>query len=84
MLEWFDEQLGTIQKRDENSDKGGTMRLGAYSCNLTDDTFASAAYAKKEISEKSRPSRVKTMAFTVENISGMDSEQERSGSRNKL
>jgi CTP synthase len=54
MLEWFDEQLGTIQKRDENSDKGGTMRLGAYSCNLTDDTFASAAYAKKEISERHR------------------------------
>ncbi len=54
MLEWFDEQLGTIQKRDEKSDKGGTMRLGAYSCNLADDTFALTAYAKKEISERHR------------------------------
>ncbi len=54
MLEWFDEQLGTIQKRDEQSDKGGTMRLGAYSCNLADDTFALSAYAKKEISERHR------------------------------
>ena len=54
MLEWFDEQLGTVQKRDEHSDKGGTMRLGAYSRNLVDDTFASAPYAKKEISERHR------------------------------
>jgi len=54
MLEWFDVQLGTIQKRDEKSDKGGTMRLGAYSCNLADDTFALTAYAKKEISERHR------------------------------
>ncbi len=54
MLEWFDEQLGTIQKRDEHSDKGGTMRLGAYSCNLTDNTMALTAYAKKEISERHR------------------------------
>jgi CTP synthase len=54
MLEWFDEQLGTIQKRDEHSDKGGTMRLGAYSCNLNEDTLASAAYGVKEISERHR------------------------------
>ncbi len=54
MLEWFDEQLGTIQKRDEHSDKGGTMRLGAYSCNLNPDTLAYAAYGVKEISERHR------------------------------
>ena len=54
MLEWFDEQLGTIQKRDEHSDKGGTMRLGAYSCNLKENTLASAAYGVKEISERHR------------------------------
>jgi len=54
MLEWFDEQLGTIQKRDEHSDKGGTMRLGAYSCNLEEGTLASAAYGVKEISERHR------------------------------
>jgi len=54
MLEWFDEQLGTTQKRDEHSDKGGTMRLGAYSCNLNEGTLASAAYVVKEISERHR------------------------------
>jgi len=54
MLEWFDEQLGTIQTRDEHSDKGGTMRLGAYSCNLNPDTLASAAYGVNEISERHR------------------------------
>lgn len=54
MLEWFDEQLGTTQKRDEHSDKGGTMRLGAYPCNLNENTLASAAYGVKEISERHR------------------------------
>jgi len=54
MLEWFDEQLGTIQKRDEHSDKGVTMRLGTYSCNLNEGTLASAAYGVKEISERHR------------------------------
>jgi len=54
MLEWFDEQLGTVQTRDEHSDKGGTMRLGAYSCHLNPDTLASAAYGVKEISERHR------------------------------
>jgi len=54
MLEWFDEQLGITQKRDEHSDKGGTMRLGAYPCNLNENTLASAAYGVKEISERHR------------------------------
>jgi CTP synthase len=54
MLEWFDEQLGTIQKRDENSAKGGTMRLGAYSCHLNQGTLASAAYGVEKISERHR------------------------------
>ena len=30
MEEWFDDKSGTIEKRDVHSDKGGTMRLGAY------------------------------------------------------
>ena len=54
MLEWFDEQLGITQKRDEHSDKGGTMRLGAYPCNLNENTLASAAYGVKEISDRHR------------------------------
>ncbi|MFH1674004.1 MAG: CTP synthase [Pseudomonadota bacterium] len=54
MKEWFDYQKKTIQKRDVSSDKGGTMRLGAYPCLLREDTFAYKAYKKKEVSERHR------------------------------
>lgn len=54
MLEWFDEKTGSIQKRDVDSDKGGTMRLGAYSCVLKEDTFAHRAYRTDQISERHR------------------------------
>ncbi len=54
MLEWFDEKTGSIQKRDVNSDKGGTMRLGAYSCVLNEGTFAHRAYRTDKISERHR------------------------------
>jgi CTP synthase len=33
---------------------GGTMRLGAYPCNLTDGSFARAAYGAPQISERHR------------------------------
>jgi CTP synthase len=54
MKEWFDYQSQTMQKRDVDSDKGGTMRLGAYPCILAKDTTAYRAYGKKEISERHR------------------------------
>ncbi len=54
MLEWLDERTGTIQRRDESSDKGATMRLGAYPCHLQKDTFAHRAYGTEEISERHR------------------------------
>ncbi len=54
MLEWFDERSGTVQRRDESSDKGATMRLGAYSCHLKQDTLAYQAYGVKKISERHR------------------------------
>jgi len=54
MKEWYDEQTKQVEKRDEESDKGGTMRLGAYPCKLVPDTFAMAAYKKEEISERHR------------------------------
>jgi CTP synthase len=54
MKEWFDYQKKTTQKRDISSDKGGTMRLGAYPCLLREDTFAYKAYDKKEVSERHR------------------------------
>jgi len=55
MREWFDEKTQTIQKRDVNSEKGGTMRLGAYPCKLTEKiTHAYKAYQTDKISERHR------------------------------
>ncbi len=54
MEEWFDDKSGTIQKRDIHSDKGGTMRLGAYPCKLEKDTVAHRAYGKETIAERHR------------------------------
>ena len=54
MTEWFDYKSETVQKRDVTSDKGGTMRLGAYPSILKEDTVAHRAYKKKEISERHR------------------------------
>ncbi len=54
MLEWYDEQTQTIQKRDAGSDKGATMRLGAYRCSLEPDTLAEKAYGSTDISERHR------------------------------
>lgn len=54
MKEWYDERTQQVEKRDEDSDKGGTMRLGAYPCKLNPDTFAMAAYKTEEISERHR------------------------------
>jgi len=54
MKEWFDYQSQSIQKRDITSDKGGTMRLGAYPCVLSAKSVAYKAYRKREISERHR------------------------------
>ena len=54
MSEWYDDKTGSVQKRDVTSDKGGTMRLGAYPCNVKPDTFAYQAYGILEISERHR------------------------------
>lgn len=52
--EWYDYRNKKTQVRDENSDFGGTLRLGAYPCVLKEDTLAHAAYKEKEISERHR------------------------------
>jgi CTP synthase len=54
MTEWFDYQTQSIQRRDITSDKGGTMRLGAYPCVLKEDSVAFKAYGQNEISERHR------------------------------
>ena len=54
MREWFDYRTQKIEKRDELSDMGGTMRLGAYPCSLLPDTLAAKAYRKEEVEERHR------------------------------
>lgn len=54
MLSWYDEKTKTIQRRDICSEKGGTMRLGAYPCIIKEGTLASTAYETCEISERHR------------------------------
>ncbi len=54
MLEWYDDKTKSTEKRDITSDKGATMRLGAYPCRLKEDTFAFNAYKTKDISERHR------------------------------
>jgi CTP synthase len=52
--EWFDYRNNIVQVRDEHSDMGGTLRLGAYPCTLIDGTLAKQAYGVGEISERHR------------------------------
>ena len=54
LKEWTDYKNQTIQKRDEGTAKGGTMRLGAYPCKLKKKTKAYEAYKKLEVSERHR------------------------------
>ncbi len=54
MLEWYDDKAKRIEKRDTTSDKGATMRLGAYPCKLKEDSFAFNAYKINDISERHR------------------------------
>ena len=54
MLEWYDEKTQTVQQRTAGSDKGATMRLGAYPCRLEADTLAYSAYGMDNISERHR------------------------------
>jgi CTP synthase len=54
MERWYDFRKGRIEVRSESSQKGGTMRLGAYPCNLEEGTAAFRAYGVKEIFERHR------------------------------
>lgn len=51
--EWLSSD-GYVNKRDEQSDLGGTMRLGAQVCCLESDTLARSVYGKPEIVERHR------------------------------
>lgn len=52
MTEWMDGK--TLQRRQENSNMGGTMRLGAYDCTLTPASKAAQLYGSHKISERHR------------------------------
>jgi CTP synthase len=54
MTEWFDERTRTLQRRDVSSEKGASMRLGAYPCRLAAGSLAHRAYGSHEISERHR------------------------------
>ena len=53
ITEWVDE-TGKIEKRDEHSDFGGTMRLGGQRCNLLPGTLAQKLYGSTSIIERHR------------------------------
>ncbi len=54
MREWFNYRTQRVEIRDEHTEKGGTMRLGAYPCRLVDGTLAQKAYQKDEVFERHR------------------------------
>lgn len=51
--EWQDDN-GSIQQRTEETDKGGTMRLGGYRCHLSPNSLARQLYEQDEIIERHR------------------------------
>jgi len=55
LKEWTSPDGSQTFTQDENSDKGGTMRLGAHPCRLSEGSFAHKAYNQKpEIAERHR------------------------------
>jgi len=65
----FDEKtpyhvIDLMEEQKAVSEKGGTMRLGAYQCDIEKGTKAHAAYGEKEISERHRHRYEFNNAFT--------------------
>ena len=53
ITEWQNRD-GSIEKRTEKSDLGGTMRLGAQPCEIVPGTLASSIYNAKSVAERHR------------------------------
>lgn len=53
ITEWTTAE-GETEQRDEQSDLGGTMRLGGQECQLTDGSLTASAYGKSVITERHR------------------------------
>ncbi len=54
MKEWYDYRSHMMETRNNESNKGGTMRLGAYPCKLEPDSKAGRAYGQEYIQERHR------------------------------
>jgi len=54
MERWLNPRTGKMEERTSQSEKGGTMRLGAYPCSVKKGTKAFSAYGKQMISERHR------------------------------
>ncbi|MCX8231459.1 MAG: CTP synthase [Alphaproteobacteria bacterium] len=52
LTEWMQDNVR--QTRDESDDKGGTMRLGAYACDLMEGSRVQSIYGDGQISERHR------------------------------
>lgn len=53
VTEWMT-QHGTVEKRDQNSDLGGTMRLGGQPCQLKPGSLAEKIYGQPVVTERHR------------------------------
>jgi CTP synthase len=53
ITEWLDSS-GKVETRDEDSDLGGTMRLGGQECMLREGSLARSLYARETITERHR------------------------------
>ncbi len=53
ITEWVNEE-GQLERRAEDSDLGGTMRLGAQDCQLVEGSIARSCYGRDLISERHR------------------------------
>ena len=51
--EWMNKD-GSLESRDEDSDLGGSMRLGAQECMITNKTLARRVYQKSSVFERHR------------------------------
>jgi CTP synthase len=52
LTEWDKE--GAVERREAGGDLGGTMRLGAYTCQIASGSLANRIYGSTEISERHR------------------------------
>ncbi|MFN8769343.1 MAG: CTP synthase [Neisseriaceae bacterium] len=54
MVSEWEDKTGKIEKRDESTNLGGTMRLGLQSCKLSPSSLAYKIYQKEVINERHR------------------------------